>query len=1086
MRGKLTCLVSLFATAAQAQAPDVTRAGLAPAANAPAAARNTTVVVPFSQALDPSTAGNIKINATQYRGQRTATSALSNGGSTVTLTPTVPATGVQRADFKPGERVSVTVPGSVRSTANVGAAPHVYQFTTATTGGGGGFVASTTPPYRPIAMMQAATIQLSASVLGDIDGDGDLDLIHSSYVPRPGYQGGLGKYVNDGTGAFTSGIGLAITIPTSGIAYGTVNNPQLGDVDGDGDLDLLVIGSAGVVAVFPNGGDASGSNTGVFTDASARLATLPGTNAGRIVLGDVDGDGDLDLIVPVGNTVAVRLNGGDATGSNAGTFANGSDVALAAAAGSAQLGDVDGDGDLDLIVPVGNTVAVRLNGSDATGSNAGTFAGGSDVALAAAAGSAQLGDVDGDGDLDLVAATSNAVAVFLNGADATGRNSGVFTNGSTVSVSSAPGGVALSDMDGDGDLDLVAANGSAVAVLLNGGDATGSSTGVFVGSSNVTAGNNPTVLLLGDIDGDGDMDMMTTGVGSRAQILQNSPPPAPTAGSLMPASGPVGTSVVITGTNFTAGMTVMFNGTAATFVLNSATQLTAVVPAGATSGPVSITNAGGTGSSASFTVGYPSLTISAPGQTIAAGLYNNLTISSTGVATLGGAVQVLGALAVQSGGQLLTACQPLTGAGSFTLEAGATLGICDAAGISSSGATGAVQVSGARSFSPDALYTYNGTVAQVTGSGLPATVHTLTLDNGTGLTLVAPLTVTSSLALTSGVLSTGSHLLALGGTAILSESASGYVTGTVQTTRDMNAAGTANDFGGLGLTLTPAAGSPLPGSTLVQRTTGTARTGTAGRAGILRWFDIQPAVNTGLDITLTMSYREAELNGINEANLALFKSETGAADSWGLQRNASFDATANTATLAGVRNFSIWTLGNANAPLPVELNSFAAQAEGRAVKLAWATASEKNSAYFGIERSLDGLTFVKVGQVTANGNSTKARTYAYLDAGAPVGQLYYRLRQVDADGSLSYSLVRTVMLGAAEVLALSPNPTRTGTLASGLPAGAAVEVFDALGRPVLHTQADAAGQAPLTLPAGLAPGVYVVRCGAQTRRLVVE
>ena len=84
--------------------------------------------------------------------------------------------------------------------------------------------------------------------------------------------------------------------------------------------------------------------------------------------------------------------------------------------------------------------------------------------------------------------------------------------------------------------------------------------------------------------------------------------------------------------------------------------------------------------------------------------------------------------AVQVSGTLLTNCQPLTGAGSFTLAAGATLGICDAAGISASGSTGAVQTTGTRSFSTDATYVYNGTAAQVTGNGLPATVRSLTRE----------------------------------------------------------------------------------------------------------------------------------------------------------------------------------------------------------------------------------------------------------------------------------------------------------------------------------------------------------------------
>ena len=72
---------------------------------------------------------------------------------------------------------------------------------------------------------------------------------------------------------------------------------------------------------------------------------------------------------------------------------------------------------------------------------------------------------------------------------------------------------------------------------------------------------------------------------------------------------------------------------------------------------------------------------------------------------------VTGALTVQAGGTLLTNYQSLTGAGSYTLAAGATLGICDAAGLSSTPGAGAVQTTGARSFSLDATYLYNGTAA---------------------------------------------------------------------------------------------------------------------------------------------------------------------------------------------------------------------------------------------------------------------------------------------------------------------------------------------------------------------------------------
>jgi uncharacterized delta-60 repeat protein len=179
------------------------------------------------------------------------------------------------------------------------------------------------------------------------------------------------------------------------------------------------------------------------------------------------------------------------------------------------------------------------------------------------------------------------------------------------------------------------------------------------------------------------------------------------------------------------------------------------------------------------------------------------------------------------------------------------------------------------------------------------------------------------------------------------------------------------------------------------------------------------------------------------------------------------------------------------APLPVELTAFTAALAGPAtVRLAWATASEKNSHAFVVERSLDGQSFAAIGTVAAAGSSTSARRYELPDAHLPTGAalLYYRLRQVDLDGTFSYSPVRTVTLTAAATgLALFPNPTHGGaaTLTGAVP-GTTVRVFDALGREVLATTADVAGTVVLPLPVGLATGVYVVRVGSKALRLTVE
>lgn len=505
----------------------------------------------------------------------------------------------------------------------------------------------------------------------------------------------------------------------------------------------------------------------------------------------------------------------------------------------------------------------------------------------------------------------------------------------------------------------------------------------------------------------------------------------------------------------------------------------------------------------SLSIGYPDLVISTSGQLVPAGTYHSITVQQGGVGTLAGDVTVTSDVTVQSGGVLNDGCALISGAGKFTLAPGGTLSICSAPGISSSGATGTVQVTGVRSFSADALYTYNGTVAQVTGTGLPPTVRALTLTNPAGLSLTNALTTTTAATFTSGVLTTGANTLTLGSGATLSEDADGYVTGTVLATRTLATAGSPEAFGGLGLMLTPS-GSTLPGSTFVRRVTGTALRGTGGSTSITRYFDIQPTVNSGLNVALVLTARDDERNGIAPANLRLFKSADNGT-SWLLQPATYGTAPANglttySASLSGISDFSLWTLGDAAAPLPVTLVSFRALLQdGNRALLRWATASELHSAYFAVERSLDGRTFSEVGRVAAAGTSLLAHSYELRDPLPLTGLTYYRLRQVDVDKSVTYSPVVTLAPRTQPAVAISvyPNPRR-GTAATSvsvqglLNQSVTMQVRDMLGRTISSQQvtpATSQDTLPLPLPADLAAGVYSVsvQAGKQmwTTRLTV-
>ncbi|WP_460501296.1 T9SS type A sorting domain-containing protein [Hymenobacter agri] len=183
-------------------------------------------------------------------------------------------------------------------------------------------------------------------------------------------------------------------------------------------------------------------------------------------------------------------------------------------------------------------------------------------------------------------------------------------------------------------------------------------------------------------------------------------------------------------------------------------------------------------------------------------------------------------------------------------------------------------------------------------------------------------------------------------------------------------------------------------------------------------------------------------------------------------------------------------------PLPVELVMFTASlTRQQAVALHWVTASEKNSQKFVIERSADGSTFVPLRTVAAAGNSQSRTTYDQIDERPLLGTSYYRLRQVDADGTTAFSPVQLVRLGnGSESLAVYPgHEAQQWVVSSALPladGAASVQVFDALGRRQQVAAVPDGSQAGRwlldlrPLPAGL----YVVRllsaAGSFSQRIV--
>jgi|GEM_PF-271788 len=767
---------------------------LSPTRNLRNAASSSNVTVTFDQAMAPASTAALRLFSQQRGGLLNVngggTSSVS--GSAISFDPT--------NNFKPGETVMATITTAAQSsTGNNLAAGQVYQFTAAAGAGPGTFFAGSNVPVGS-APEEVAT--------GDLDGDGDLDFVVTNFNDNT-----VSVALNNSSGVFTVSATLTVGNDPQGVA--------LGDVNGDGRLDILTANvTASTVSVLLNTGSAA---------FAAPTTVSVGTNPYDIALGDVDADGDLDFVTVSNNasgTASVRLNNGS------GGFSAGATVAVATSPRRVALADVNNDGTLDILAAsnsIPGAVSVRL------GDGAGAFSGSTEVAVGDNPWGLAVGDVNNDGNLDLLTASSslNSVSVRL------GSGTGTFGGSTTVAVGSGPSNVILGDVNGDGNLDLLTANSTTSTVSI----AQGNGAGAFAAATTASVGNFPQGLAVADVDGDLDLDMLAvsglaavnirfnrlaaptitslnptsglpganvtitgtgftgatavafngtasaytvvnattitttvpagattgnvtvtgpTGTSNGVNFTVQTVTPAPTISSFTPTSGPAGTVVTITGTNFTGATAVSFNGTAAaSFTVVSATSITATVPSGASTGLIAVTTGGGTASSSSnFTVTLPDLVVSTL-QNIPGGSYNNVTVTGTGTLVLGGGLSVAGAMMVMDGGSFQSNCNTVSGPGSFTLAAGGTMSICSPAGITSSGSAGDIQVIGGRSFSNDASYVYNGSQAQVTGSGLPATVRSLTLNNAAGLTLSGNVSIRRTLTPALGTLTTTGRVLTL-------------------------------------------------------------------------------------------------------------------------------------------------------------------------------------------------------------------------------------------------------------------------------------------------------------------------------------
>ncbi len=294
-----------------------------------------------------------------------------------------------------------------------------------------------------------------------------------------------------------------------------------GDFDGDGKADIAVaFSSANSIAIYLNNSVSGTINTSSFTDSGTFAV---GSGPITIEKGDLDGDGKLDILVPNAlngiNTISVLRNTSSGIGNIA--FTAHQDFAVGDKPSVLAIGDIDGDGKADIVTAniTGNSVSVIRNTSTGIGNI--NFGPKTDFNVVGDCYGVALGDLDGDGKLDMVATNNNAtetISVFLN----TSMN-GTINFGPKIGFSTGFGAsrVKIGDLNMDGKPDIVVNGGTSNFIYVFQNASAGIGNLSLAPKISLVIDASSSEIAIGDLDGDGVPDLACSMLNTSLTIFRN-------------------------------------------------------------------------------------------------------------------------------------------------------------------------------------------------------------------------------------------------------------------------------------------------------------------------------------------------------------------------------------------------------------------------------------------------------------------------------------------------------------------------------------------------------------------------------------